>query len=201
MDIFVITVGDMQLAIPFHSVALSLPFASELMKTDHDGTGKLESSLPVVDLRKKLGFPILPGETETRVIFIDQGGRPIGLAVNRLSPIYLLQQVTMEPVHGVTHPCIKGMTMSQDEPVFLMDWDQLLSSGTGLNLDVLFSETAWKEPISAPSGFIEAFRMLSEKPDSLPIKPVRQLAQKHHLPLSVANRLVTYYALSSEGSV
>lgn len=201
MDIFVITVGDMHLAIPFHSVALSLSFASERMKTDPDGTGQLETSLPVVDLRKKFGFPLLPGETETRVVFIDQGGRPIGLAVNHLSPVYLLQQVTMEPVPGVTHPYIKGMTMSKEEPVFLMDWDLLLASGTGVDMDDLFSEAASKEPLSAPSDFIEAFRKLSEKPDSLPLKQIRQLAQTHRLPLSVANRLVTFYALSSEGSL
>lgn len=200
MDILVITVGDMRLAIPFHNVALSMSFTSSNLKTDTHGTGQLETTLPVVDLRRKLGFRILPGEAEAHVVVIDLGGRLVGLAVNRMSPVYVMQQVTMEPVPGETYPYIKGMTMSQDEPVYLMDWDQLLSTGASMNLNDLFSETASKETLSASSAFIEAFGKLSTKRGNVPLDQLRQMAQTHGVPLSVANRLFTRYALSSEGS-
>ena len=193
MDILVFSIGDMYIGIPFSQVALSTVLLESTLRTDHTGTGTLGATIPVIDLRYKFCFPVLPGERDTRIITVNLDNRSVGLVINRTSKGSILHEVDVEPTAGTDHPYVTGMVMNQNEPVFLFDWDIVLSSDTKLNLNDLFSKPILDYSVSPSTLFLDAILQTSDNAEALSVQHIRKLAETYGIPLSTASRLVSFY--------
>ena len=193
MDILTFSVGDMRMGIPVSQVALSRVLPQSTLRTDHTGTGSLDATMPVIDLRHKFCFPIPAGEGDTRFIVIDMDNTSVGLVINWTSEVSILQNIEMEAAPETDHPYVTGMVMDRREPVFLFDWDMVLSSDTLLNLNDLFSKPILEDFVSPTTLFLDAILQGSQTPEQVSVQHVRQFADTHNIPFSTASRLVSFY--------
>ncbi len=193
MDILTFSVGDMRMGIPFSQVALSTILTQSTLQTDHTGAGTLDTIMPVIDLRHKFCFSVPAGEQDTRVITINMDNKSVGLVINWMSEVSILREVEVEAAPGTDHPYVTGMVMDRHEPVFLFDWDMVLSSDTMLNLNDLFSKPILEDFVSPTTLFLDAILQGTNNMEPFSIQHIRQLAETHNIPLSTASRLVSFY--------
>lgn len=193
MDILTFSVGDMRMGIPFSQVALSTVLPHSTLQTTHTGAGTLDAVIPIIDLRHKFCFSVPAGEPDTRIITIDIDNKSVGLVINWTSEVSILQDVEIEAAPGTDHPYVTGMVMDRHEPVFLFDWDMVLSSDTMLNLNDLFSKPILEDMVSPATLFLDEILQTSNNTPTLSIQHIRQLAETHNIPLSTASRLASFY--------
>ena len=118
----------------------------------------------------------------------------MGLIINRSSLISIIRDAEIESPTGTDHSYVTGMIMDKSEPVFLFDWDALLASDTTLDINDLFSKPMMDQTGSAESQFLEAIaRETIQSDEAISHKQIRRTAETYGIPLSVANRLVTFY--------
>lgn len=199
MDILTFTVGDMRAGLPFHRLALSVPMSDVRLAIDDTGVGTLDTTVQVMDLRRKFGFAILPGKPDVRLVMIEIESRYIGLMIDASSPVSTIRDAEIDSSTGTDNTYVTGVIMDQGEPIFLFDWDALLTSETVLNVNDLFSIPMLKRKSSASSDFLEAVvREIGQSDKALSHQQIRQFAETSGVPLSVANRLVTFYIPHSD---
>lgn len=193
MDIITFSVGDMRMGMPLSQASLSTVPARSTLQTDHTGTGTVEATLPVIDLRHKFCFPVPTGEQEVRLITVNLDHKSVGLVINRISEVSILQDVKVETAPGTDHPYITGMVMDQNEPVFLFDWDMVLSSDSRLDLNDLFSKPILDDVVSPASSFLDDILQAADGGEILSVQQIRRLAENHGVPLSTASRLAGFH--------
>jgi hypothetical protein len=193
MDILVFSVGDMRVGIPFDQVALGIALNPLKITTDTTGSGRMEAALTVVDLRKKFNFQPISGEKGVQTIVVKREDRVLGLIVNRSSEARYVPDVKVVPFSGVDYPFLAGVVAAQDDMILIFDWDHLLESDTVVDINDLFSRPTGEETVSPSTRFLDgAMRIMSDS-GALDRIRIRQLAEKHDIPLSVAWRLISFY--------
>lgn len=197
MDALIFMVGDMHLGIPFDRVALSTSCIPAKLKMNDAGTGQMTTALPVIDLRRKFNFPVPPGEKDVRLITVAHDGQSVGLMINPDIEAVILRNAEVKPIAGTHHPGLLGVVTYQDEPVVLVDMDTLPGADTTMDINDLFAGVSWEEPVSRASQFIDMVRYRTETA-AFSSQDMRHLAQEYGVPLSVAYRLITFYALHTE---
>lgn len=197
MDALIFMVGDMHLGVPFDRVALSASFIPAKLKIDETGTGQMTASFPVIDLRRKFNFPAPPGEKDIRLITVVHNGQSVGLVINPDTPAVILRNAEVKPMAGTRHPGLLGVVTYQDEPVVLVDMDRLPGADATMDMNDLFAGVSWEEPVSRVSQFIDMVRYRTET-GAFSSQDIRHLAQEYGVPLSLAYRLITFYALNTE---
>ena len=87
--------------------------------------------IPVMDLREKFGMPHAVKQDSTVIIIVNVEDKNIGLIVDAVADVIFIQeedlQETNEMAVHVDTKFIKGVTMTKDEMVILLDIDHLLS--------------------------------------------------------------------------
>src|SRR5689334_15198710 len=94
-------------------------------------------TVPVIDLRVKLGLSAAPVTPETRVVVVELGRRDrrlaIGLQVERVFEVAQLEAPGLQPppdIGGGWRPaCIKAIGRLRDELVLVLDLPKLFSAG------------------------------------------------------------------------
>lgn len=196
MDILTFRVGDIQVGLPLNLLALSVPITGARLSVDQAGAGSLEATFRVVDLRRKLGFPVSTSEHDIRLIMVTVDHHLIGVIINTASQAVIVQDVIVEPSSGIDTLCVLGTTTYNGDQVFVFDWNALLASDVVLDLNEMFSQPVFTQTLPPEARFLEAAMRMVEDGQALTQDQVRSLARSFDLPLSVASRLITFYTMS-----
>ena len=94
-------------------------------------------TVPVIDLRVKLGMTAAPVTPETRIVVVELGRRDrslaVGLQVERVFEVAQLEAQGLQPppdIGGGWRPaCIKAIGRLRDEFVIVLDLPKLFSAG------------------------------------------------------------------------
>ena len=121
--------------------------------------------IPVINLRKRFGFPLTERNKDTRIVVIDIGGSDIGATVDAVSEVLRVSTDSIEPPSAIISSedsdSLLGIAKIQDRLILILDLQQALSvkelSFDGLahmremngNAGGGISESANEEPVAA----------------------------------------------------
>jgi purine-binding chemotaxis protein CheW len=114
-----------------------IPNAPEFIEGVVNLRGKI---VPVVDLRKKLGFPEKEHDKSTRIMVVEVNGMVLGFIVDSVSEVLRIPESTIEPppslVGGVESDYLNGVGKLDDRLLLLINLEKVIKS------DQLASEAA-----------------------------------------------------------
>ena len=88
--------------------------------------------IPVIDLRKRFGLPLVERSEEARTIVVDSAGNVVGLIVDSVTEVLKLPVSTVEPppdiVGGMESDYIEGVGKLDNRLVILLNLDKVLTS-------------------------------------------------------------------------
>ncbi|HOV91264.1 MAG TPA: chemotaxis protein CheW [Syntrophorhabdaceae bacterium] len=102
--------------------------------------------IPIVDLRKKLGFPSKEYDKATRIIVIELEGIVLGFVVDSVSEVLRIPRNTIEPppsiIRGIESEFIEGVGKLEDRLLILLELKKIFTpaehrtiEGIGINKD------------------------------------------------------------------
>ncbi len=102
--------------------------------------------IPIVDLRKKLGFPSKEYDKATRIIVIELEGIVLGFVVDSVSEVLRIPRNTIEPppsiIRGIESEFIEGVGKLEDRLLILLELKKIFTQsehrtieGIGINQD------------------------------------------------------------------
>jgi purine-binding chemotaxis protein CheW len=114
-----------------------IPNAPEFIEGVVNLRGKI---VPVVDLRKKLGFPEKEHDKSTRIMVVEVNGMVLGFIVDSVSEVLRIPETTIEPppslVGGVESDYLNGVGKLDDRLLLLINLEKVIRT------DQLASEAA-----------------------------------------------------------
>ncbi len=88
--------------------------------------------IPIVDLRKRLGFKEQPYDKSTRIIVVELEGLVLGFIVDSVSEVLRIPENTIEPppsmVAGIESEYIEGVGKLDDRLLILLELKKVFSS-------------------------------------------------------------------------
>ena len=100
---------------------------------DHvEGVSNLRGAIiPIINLRKLLGIPPRPADSETRTIVVNVGDRTMGCTVDSVSQVIRIPQDSIQPAPETMtiggNRDMAGFAKLGDDLVILLDIDELFS--------------------------------------------------------------------------
>ncbi len=93
--------------------------------------------IPIVDLRVKFGFGKKPITPESRIIVISMNNYNVGFMVDKIEKVYYIEKRGIEPtpsnIPQTIEKYVKGVGKLQDKIMTLLNMEELLKEGGGLN--------------------------------------------------------------------
>ena len=104
-----------------------------------EGVTSLRSSvLPVIDLRKRCGFPQAEPTRDTRIVVVDVGGIKVGMVVDAVTEVLRVPEEAIEPPSPVVATAasafITGIAKVGERLVILVDLAKVFSVEEKANL-------------------------------------------------------------------
>lgn len=194
MDVVIFDVADIRVCLPYEALVLSPVLDDSRMSVNDSGNGTLTSTIHVIDLRRKFGFSTMSGDQRTRLLTVEVSGRTVGLVLDRFATVDLARDVQIEPIESGEQSYIVGVVADRADTIFLLDWDEILADDDVFDINELFSLPAVEQAGSNESDFLVAISSANRSQHSgVSSDDVRRTAKEFGIPLSVANRLVTFH--------
>jgi purine-binding chemotaxis protein CheW len=90
--------------------------------------------LPVIDLRRRFGFPSVEATADTRIVIVQMGAHVVGVVVDGVSEVLPLDPTAVEPPTPVTTTTdsifIKGIARMDGRLIILLDLDRIIEDET-----------------------------------------------------------------------
>lgn len=87
--------------------------------------------IPIIDLRKRFGFPEAERSESQRIIVVNVGKRTMGIVVDEVDQVLRVKAEDIEPpptsVKGINHDFITGLVKRDKKLVILLDIEYLLT--------------------------------------------------------------------------
>ena len=91
--------------------------------------------LPVIDLRKRLGLPLMEETRDTRIVVAEVEGSKVGMKVDQVSEVLRVTEDAVEPpspmVASVDSDSIVGIAKAEERLIVLLNLAELLSTRGG----------------------------------------------------------------------
>ena len=88
--------------------------------------------IPVIDMRKRFGFPVVEHTKDTRIVVIDIGGADIGATVDAVTEVLRLGAGSIEPPSSVIttndSDYLLGIAKLETQLIILLDLQRALSA-------------------------------------------------------------------------
>lgn len=92
--------------------------------------------IPVIDMRKRFGFPVVEHTKDTRIVVIDIGGADIGATVDAVTEVLRLGADSIEPPSSVITTTdsdyLLGIAKLETQLIILLDLQRALSAYAAL---------------------------------------------------------------------
>lgn len=90
--------------------------------------------LPVIDLRRRFGFPSVEATADTRIVVVQMGVHVVGVVVDGVSEVLAVDAASVEPPTPVTTTTdsvfIKGIARMDGRLIILLDLDRIVEDET-----------------------------------------------------------------------
>ncbi|HOJ42752.1 MAG TPA: chemotaxis protein CheW [Syntrophorhabdaceae bacterium] len=97
--------------------------------------------IPIVDLRKKLGFPGKEYDKSTRIIVVELEGIVLGFIVDSVSEVLRIPSSTIEPppsiIRGIESEFIEGVGKLEDRLLILLELKKIFTGSEQKSLEGL----------------------------------------------------------------
>jgi len=97
--------------------------------------------IPIVDLRKKLGFPAKEYDKSTRIIVVELEGIVLGFIVDSVSEVLRIPNSTIEPppsiIKGIESEFIEGVGKLEDRLLILLELKKVFTISEHKSLEDL----------------------------------------------------------------
>jgi len=97
--------------------------------------------IPIVDLRKKLGFPSKEYDKATRIIVIELEGIVLGFVVDSVSEVLRIPRNTIEPppsiIRGIESEFIEGVGKLEDRLLILLELKKIFTSAEHKTMETM----------------------------------------------------------------
>ncbi len=131
---------------------VAVPGSPDFMEGIISIRGKI---IPVIDLRKRFGFPPQEDSDSSRIIVLNIQGKTIGIVVDQVSEVLHLSENSISPPPRITisksKEYIEGIGQLQDRLIIILDIKNLLTSSELSQLDGSFVPAPGSEDIMAAS--------------------------------------------------
>lgn len=136
-QLVVFSIADEVYAVDIHQVKeiIRVPEITRVPRTPDfvEGVVNLRGSvIPVIDLRKRLGFEAGEAGREQRIVVMEMGEQTVGMIVDSVSEVLQVDVEDIEPpspyVLSVDSQYIVGIAKVEDRLVILLDADRVLSA-------------------------------------------------------------------------
>lgn len=136
-QLVVFSVADETYGIDIHRVReiIRVPEITRVPRTPDfvEGVVNLRGSvIPVLDLRKRFGFPASEGDSNQRIVVIEMGDQTVGIIVDSVSEVLQIDVAEIEPpspyVISVDSQYIAGIAKFNDKLIILLDVNRVLST-------------------------------------------------------------------------
>lgn len=106
--------------------------------------------VPVIDMRKRLGFPAIDPTRAARIIVMKfQDRKRVGIIVDSVVNVIRIKEGEMQAApkiaKGIESEYLKGIVRDGDELVLVLDMEKVLTSTEKVRLDEIFSSDNIKE--------------------------------------------------------
>ena len=95
--------------------------------------------IPVVDMRKRFGFPSKKNDRNTRVIIAAIAGRIVGIQVDEAKEVVWISRKEVKPppkiLKGSASEYLEGICRIGDEILMFLDFERILSTKEKIKLD------------------------------------------------------------------
>ncbi|WP_428387514.1 chemotaxis protein CheW [Mucisphaera sp.] len=95
--------------------------------------------IPVIDLRKRFGMPVLENTADARIIVVEVSNRVIGFTVDSVNEVLRISSDIVEPAPSlatcVSSDYVQGVGKLQDRLLILLDLEKLFDDEELSNLD------------------------------------------------------------------
>ena len=106
--------------------------------------------IPVIDMRKRFGFPVAEHTKDTRIVVIDIGGADIGATVDAVTEVLRLGADSIEPpsavISGNDSDYLLGIAKLETRLIILLDLQRALSAESMSNDRSLGGGSAERSP-------------------------------------------------------
>lgn len=136
-QLVVFSIADEVYAVDIHQVKeiIRVPEITRVPRTPDfvEGVVNLRGSvIPVIDLRKRLGFEAGEAGRDQRIVVMEMGEQTVGMIVDSVSEVLQVDVEDIEPpspyVLSVDSQYIVGIAKVEDRLVILLDADRVLSA-------------------------------------------------------------------------
>lgn len=97
--------------------------------------------LPVIDLRKRFGFPPAEASKDARIVVVEMNEAAVGIVVDEVSEVLRVNPANIEPpspiVRTVNSSFMRGIVRVAERLVIILDLDKTLSAKEQAELDAL----------------------------------------------------------------
>jgi len=97
--------------------------------------------IPIVDLRKKLGFPSKEYDKATRIIVIELEGIVLGFVVDSVSEVLRIPRNTIEPppsiIRGIESEFIEGVGKLEDRLLILLELKKIFTTAEHKTMETM----------------------------------------------------------------
>ena len=136
-QLVVFSIADEVYAVDIHQVKeiIRVPEITRVPRTPEfvEGVVNLRGSvIPVIDLRKRLGFEAGQAGRDQRIVVMEMGEQTVGMIVDSVSEVLQVDVEDIEPpspyVLSVDSQYIVGIAKLEERLVILLDADRVLSA-------------------------------------------------------------------------
>lgn len=126
-EAFGVDISTVESIIKMQSIT-SMPHAPRFVEGITNLRGRI---LPVIDLRKRLDFPVSPITRDSRIIVADLAGMTVGMVVDGVNEVLRVNDDVVEPapavISSVDSDFIRGIAKIEERLVILLDLDRILN--------------------------------------------------------------------------
>ena len=87
--------------------------------------------IPIIDLRRRFGFPESEKTESQRIIVVNVGKRTMGIVVDEVDQVLRVKAEDIEPpptsIKGINHDFITGLVKRDEKLVILLEIEHLLT--------------------------------------------------------------------------
>jgi purine-binding chemotaxis protein CheW len=156
-----------------------------------EGLGNLRGTvLPILSLRRLLGSPDVDHDDATRVVVLDDDGRPVGLVVDRMANVVTAELDRIEPADKIRSTIATDLLTGVIKGIDGESMVMILDAGILLRREFNTVESTDKAPVSAAAAIVAEGRAGGDTVAEIQLVSFIVAGQEYALPIEAVQEIV-----------